>query len=255
MRFNSKRERLEIRQDARSKKWRAISGLVDRLKEAFYPHYQFYAARNVARRVRTMQTERQAPAFEMVLEQKLLGNPNGLELGKLIDRENTVYTNTRYIVDAETRRRAEESNRHMSLYTRRLIDAKRMWGWTSLFAQFKVFAPELRVGTMIDELCHDEEKRLIVVEHKYGSDGYRKQGNALMNAPLADIVNSPENQHVLQCGVGAMFLERYWNVKVHACVVVYVTDASIQPIPLPEWFYQRKEQIWQHFVAQMEARL
>lgn len=259
-------EALTIVHDRRHKKtrraWRAISGLLERLAEAFYPHYAYLSARNTTRRrarqgqptvVGALPTPTLPATMDMLLERVRLG-VSGQQLGELVDHEVTRVVNAQYLSGA-ARVSVERQNDSSSLYTRRVLDAFRAWKWKPVYAQFNVFAPDLRVGTRIDMLCYDNDLHLIVVELKYGYDGYREQANAMMNAPLADKSNCPQNQHILQVGLGALMLEHHWKVKVHAGVVVYITDAAVIPVMVPEWFYERKDAIWEHFVQQMKARL
>ena len=193
---------------------------------------------------------------ELVAHEKKRLGLSGRELGSFIDKEHSLMASATYA--SEQRKKSIEIKAErddVSLYTQLLLDYKRTCGWTSLSRQFVVADVDMRIATMIDEICHDEDFNMIVIEHKYGYEDYRDEGNAFMDEPLEDIVNSPLNQHFLQVGWALLVLEKFWNVKVHAAFVLYITDVKCEAKVLPDWFYERRVPIWERYRVKMERRL
>lgn len=258
VRFSVGRACIEVFMTANGKsRWTTVCGLLERLRECFYPQYDFLRANALARKYanNNAKTTLATPHPAFTAEAHRLGK-RARELGELVDREHSTLVNQQVSGDdlSDAAGSSSSSTTDLSLYTRVLFTVKQRWQWHSYMAQFIVCAPDLGVGTRIDELCYNDSLELIVVEHKVGYKGYRTRGTAMMNEPLTDIDNSPQNQHFLQCGFGVLMLERYWNVVVHGAFVVYIDDAEVLPQPLPEWFWERREAIWQRFAEQMNRR-
>lgn len=236
-------------------KWTTIPGLVDRLRECFYPEYDYRLAKNAARRQKWRPNWTPAPADPRFVAQRKKLKLEGRELGQFIDKEfggivEHIVKRALPMIPASLGRLPP-----VSLFTKSLLEFHIRNRWQPLFVQFNVFAPDLNVGTRIDEICMDKERRLIVVEHKYGYDTYREFGNATMSAPLEDCLNSPQHQHVLQCGIPALMLQKYYNVQVHGGFTVYITDGEVHPVPLPAWFWARADAIWAAFEQRLKKRI
>lgn len=252
VRFNKNRECIEFATVKPNGKlvWKPVSGLIDRLHENFYPQYDYLRSRQLARRGGGGDNV-EKPAHPALLQEKKRLGKRAMELGELVDREHSEIIN-RSLSTTEAAAAATTSS--PSLFTRILLNVKKSWHWTSYMAQFTVCAPDIGVGTRIDEICYDEHHQLLVIEHKVGYKDYRNHGTAMMNEPLQDVSNAPENQHSLQCLFGVLMLEKYWNVTVHGAFVVYIDDAEVVPVALPEVFWERKEAIWNRFVEQINRR-
>lgn len=223
--------------------WRSVSGLIDQLQRVFYWDYNYYRA---ARRGRKRPVE---SSKAMLAEKKRLAT-DGLELGKRIDDEANTFVSRKVVLGEDDRTAAQD----MTLYTKKLVAAKSLWGWTPLVAQFPIAIPLLSVGTCIDSLEVDSECRLIAVEHKYGYQQYLGCSNANMDTPLRDINNCPLHQHFLQIGLAVLILEAIYGIHVHKAYVVYVDDYKVQPYELPMWFHERRTQIWETFVKALSKR-
>jgi hypothetical protein len=270
VRFNTRKECIEVASASTSRRnpekpcWKSVSGLVERLRECFYPHYDFLRAETLAKKYEKKDTSLApvVPAAHpaLVEESKRLGK-RARALGEHIDKEYAAIVN-RDLLQGNAAAAASaaaattsSSKTEPSLYTRILLNVKtNKLGWRTYMAQFIVCAPELSVGTRIDEVCYDDDYHLIVVEHKVGYKQYRHRATAMMNEPLQDVTNCPLHQHFLQCGFGVLMLERYWGVRVHAAFVLYIDDAEVVPVPLPEWFWERRQAIWARFEEQMLRR-
>lgn len=235
-------------------RWVSLAGLVDNIQVAFYPQYDYSKSVAVAKRRKWQPNKQPAPANEFFLMWRQNARLAGQTLGAMIDREWESVI--RGIAQRKVHLTTQNINAmQVSPYTRELLHFHRRNGWQPLFGQFAVFDPALGVGTRIDEICFDSNGNLIIVELKYGYDKYREFGNAVMDGPLSDCLDSPQHQHMMQCGIAAIMLELHWKVKVDAGFVIYVTDGEVHPVPVGDWFWARKKQIWAHFCAVMNRRV
>lgn len=234
--------------------WVGVPGLVDRIKECFYPEYDYRAAENAARRQKWVPSRVPPPPNPEFVAQRKRLRLDGRELGQFLDDEQNRAIDS-LVARRVTLTPALVQSLKVTLYTKALLNFYAVHRWQPLFSQFVIHAPDLNVGTRIDDLCMDDQRRLIVVERKYGYDDYREFGNARMSDPLDDCLNSPQYQHVLQCGLAILLLQKYYNVKVHAGFVIYITDSEVYPKVLPTWFWQRSEAIWKAFSARLKKRV
>jgi hypothetical protein len=225
-------------------KWCRMRGFVELIRGAFYPGYD-YARANI----RTTGT---APGcvppeafgkseFDFTLVRKIPKSRHaGRDIGARVDAEFTDVVNRKGEVGDESK---------LEPYTRSMIEARKVWKWTSLMCQFPIAIPEARCGTKIDEIAIDDQQRLIVVENKCGFATYLDLSCRNMNGPLSDVSDAPINQHYLQAGLAAIVLEKRWGVAVQKVYVTQITQTGVVPHAAPQWFWERKEAIYAHFVA------
>jgi len=244
VRFCAEHQCVRIRPTPDSKEWRSVGGMLEQIQRIFYWDYNYF-------RARTRTRKRKSESSALMLAEKRRIGTDGMELGKQIDEEANVFV-TRCVLLGEN---VDEAMEDMTLYTRKLIAAKKLWGWQPLVAQYAIAIPALSIGTCIDSLEVDADYKLIAVEHKYGYQEYLYSSNANMDGPLQDISNCPLNQHFLQVGMATLILEAIYNVKVHRAFVVYVDDYEVRPHELPSWFHERRKDIWEAFVNGMAKRL
>jgi hypothetical protein len=238
-------------------------GLLNQLTSTFYPQYDFFEAGNIhARhhrgesRIGDAAAEQSTAMGRLIQMEKKQRGLKSRELGSFIDKEHTLLASLEYASDMKKHTIEQHVKQQgCSIYTELLLTNKRVWGWTTYATQFAIRDMESGVATMIDEICHDSEYNLIIVEHKYGYGGYRDQATAYMNEPLEHILNSPQNQHFLQIGWSKLVLEKYWGVTVHAAFVVYITDEKCEAVPLPDWFYSVDQLFWERYQTVMKRRL
>jgi len=247
---------LQYRADE-TQRWKSLSGIIEAARQTFYPQYDYRKASNAAVRRKWSPNKTPAPPVQSFVDFKArVGCDGGREFGEYLDDEYAQLVE-RWIAESvpfvprSFRRLPPTTSPHL----RALLDFHYTNRWQPLFTQYRVFAPGLGVGTRIDEICIDAEGNLIVVELKYGYDQYREFGNACMNAPLDDVLDSPQHQHMLQCGLPALMLQRHWKVKVGGAFVVYVTDGEVYPLPVAAWFWERQDAIWDAFEQQMKKRV
>ncbi len=251
-------------------KWITCPGLVDMLQTTFYPQYDYYKALNIARKVakKTVAPVTQASSLDSVVlqqtssvsallrkEKKNFGT-NGRDFGSMVDNEFSLLAE-REIATGARKKLIETKIESGStlLYSRLLLNYIARCGWNTYKTQFVIHDPSSGIATRIDAIYSDNDNHLIVAEHKTGFDGYLDYANSYMMEPLRDVPNSPRNQHVLQCGWAYLVLEKVWNVKVHQSVVIYITETECKTEPLPQWFYDKKEEIWARFQDVASARI
>ena len=242
-----------LQQRVSDTQWKTISGIIDAIRSTFYPQYDYFSSMNVAKRRRWRPRKEPAPPCPHFVDWKKEAGVDGQELGKLIDREFDLCV--RHLIRHGvplTQTSIDEMT--ISPYCRELLMFHYRNKWQPLFSQFSVVAPGLNVGTRIDEICFDASGRIIVVELKYGYNEYREFGTAYMNSPLDDCLDSPQNQHILQCGLAALMLQRFWGVQIGGGFVVYITDGEVHPVPVGDWFWRRADKIWDAFSTQMTKR-
>jgi hypothetical protein len=244
---------LQFRSDEQGR-WTSLGGIIEAIQQTFFPQYDYRKASNAAKKLKWVPNKRPAPPNRSFVSFKQAIGLDGRELGEHIDKEFAA-TVEHMVINAIPFVPKSFARIQVCPYTMSLLDFHHRNHWQPLFTQYKVMAPGLRVGTRIDEICITPDGRLIVVEIKYGYDEYREFGNACMNAPLGDCLDSPQHQHMLQCGIPALMLQKFWRVKIDAAFVVYVTDGEVYPLPVGAWFWERQEQIWNAFEEQMKKRI
>lgn len=254
-------------------RWVRMQGLLQHLETTFYPTYNYNTALRaplpLGNAPGCVAPVRLAPARgTLPFERRVRGrgrgrgriapSTRGLVTGSRVDAALTRLTNDQYRQPA--RAAAAAGAAAAAIAAPRSVEeelvgltlqATTAWGWRSLYAQFNVAFPQLLIGTKIDSLYCDEKNRLILVEHKTGYENYLTLGNDRMAGPLRDLSNCPLHQHFLQLGFELLALERLWGVEVHAAFVVQTTRSGVVPHPLPEWFHQRKDALYQYFEQQV----
>lgn len=226
-------------------KWVKTRGLVDQLAACFYPRWSYKRA--AKRPLGTAPGCQQAPLVipkadaDVVAAMGRRHRKSGLLNGAAVDAQMTEAINDGRVTGA------------LHPLTAAMLAARERWGWKSLVSQFPVVFPECRIGTCIDEIAMDPQCRLILVENKTGYRDYLDHSCAMMEGPLADVSDAPINQHFLQLGLPILALERHWGITVHEAYVVRADDGGVVAYPMPRWFHERKQAIYDYFVARCAA--
>jgi hypothetical protein len=149
----------------------------------------------------------------------------GLHRGQAVDRQ----------ISAWAAHKGAALPRRMHPYTKKLLDAFREWGWKPLYGQFVVYDQThgSRLGTALDLVMVDNDRRVIAIELKAGYHGYwtREQGQLAGN--LAHIGSCPRNHAMLQLAMGCLLARG--RATIHQAFVVRVEEDGVFREELADW--------------------
>jgi hypothetical protein len=129
-----------------------------------------------------------------------------------------------------------------------VIDAFGQWGWKGVMSQFPVVAERLGIGTRMDIIAVDRTGEAIAIELKTGYETNLHNHVGYMRGPLADITDTPMNQHFLQDGLAVLIARYCYGFAFRrAYVVQAIQTRGVIPHKLPDWFWSRAPRIWEYF--------
>jgi hypothetical protein len=129
-----------------------------------------------------------------------------------------------------------------SLFARRIPYLRYFWhamkveGLTPVATQVPVAHNVVRIGTLLDVLCIDEDGYYVVVELKTGFDNYYTKSNGRMRYPFEAQTNCPKNQHQLQIiGSHIMFKHTYPTLNTRPPIIIRCHSEEYDILRLHKW--------------------
>ncbi len=215
--------------------WKAVPGLLKHMGNAFFPWYN----RSVA------------------MDGKRGGWAGGRAAGCRIDRDlqrvvrhfKSAATRFAAVNDAAAVKRLKLSEKSCNI-----MNALEEHGLAPVLSQHAIYDPILEIATAIDlvALRGDTPNRVCLIDTK---NGYERDAltaySALMEGPLEDKDDSPQNQFWLQLIVPWVILERHYGVHVYNAYIVRATrnNSVVVTSLLDEapWAHTRRNVIYNYF--------
>lgn len=208
--------------DARGK-WQRCTGLLPRIRDAFFPDFDIKKAIRSARRAGVRKTASHGKGRHYG---SIRGTETHEQLRALVELDRVAFRR-RYPVIHE--------------YTRQIMHFIMRQNWRPLVAEFALADEALRLGTAFDMVCLSAEDKLVFLEFKTGYDGYFKAASGPMHGALAELDNSHYSQAHVQLMTAVMLLAKSHGLLPSELemYVVLVNDTMLSPHKINNDFLRR----------------
>ena len=213
---------------------RVVPGLLQPLKRALWPSYQYDTANN-----------RSSSRFAK-RDRSLRRPSDGFRRGSRVHKQIELFTN---FGAAAIKRKG----RGLDEYTRKFLIALKAYKWRPIVSELSLYDPTINVATKADLLCLDQKDRVILVEAKTGYYASWQRACYRMSGPHSNPVSdSPCNQALMQLMFTKRMVEGY-GVRVDRAYTVRVDPDGVFPQLLPQDLEDDVEALAAH-VGEVERR-
>ena len=209
------REHITFDENSRAFRYRGrvVPGLLQPLKRALWPRYQYDGANDRA-------SARFTPR-DRTLRRPSDGRKRGSRVHKQIEHLTNYGT-----------RALKRKRRGLDEYTKKILIALKIYKWRPVAAEVTLYDPTMKIATKADLLCIDDRGRLVLIENKTGYYASWRRACHEMSGPFSTpISDSPCNQSLMQLMFTKRMIENY-GVRVDRAFTLRVDPDGVVPYPL-----------------------
>lgn len=193
---------------------RVVPGLLNPLKRALWPTYDYKAANTRSSRRFT----KKDPSIRRMSDGKKRGSLVHKQIEKLTNFGTTAI---------------KKKGRALDEYTRKFLLAMSIWKLRPVISELSLYDSVTGAATKADLVCLDEHDRIVLIETKTGYYASWNRGCKLMRGPLCNpLSDSPCNQSLIQLLFTKKMMESY-GTRVDRALVVKIDPDGVTPYPLP----------------------
>jgi hypothetical protein len=199
---------------------------------------------------------------------------SGVNLGSTVDREVTQITKllvthrvslsifmgtedvTHHCEDIDGGHALAGWRLQMHDYTKRFMRLLINRGWEPIGSQVVCGSSDARMGTAVDLVVRDTRNndKIVVIELKCGFDRYLDRFHSQMLPPFEHMTDCPRFQFQVQLLMTRiLFMRTFPRLRDVQCVVVQVTQSTVNVIPLDVLFVRLGAEAWKVVCKSLKA--